>query len=72
MRTIYPSETLSFNDWIIYIHKENIRIRIQKLNHYEQNLGSKKSVSHYQRRIGQGTIGGGKLSQVSCAEVEND
>lgn len=72
MRTTYPTETLEFNDWMIYIQKEIIRIRIQKLNHYEQNLGSKKSVSHYQRRIGQGTIGGRKFPPIGCAEIEID
>jgi len=72
MRTTYPTETLEFNDWMIYIQKEIIRIRIQKLNHYEQNLGSKKSVSHYQRRIGQGTARGGRFPQNSCAEIKID
>jgi len=72
MKTTYPTETLTFNDWIIYIHKENIRIRIQKINHYEQNLRSKKSVSHYQRRIGQGTARGGRFPQDCCAEIKID
>jgi len=47
MRTTYPTEQLEFNDWMIYIQKELIKMRLQKLNHYEQNLSSKLSTKSW-------------------------
>lgn len=72
MTTTYPTETLSFNEWMLYIHKENVRIRIQKIVHYEQNLSSKKSVSHYQRRVGQSSPRRGVITPNCGAETKND
>lgn len=71
MRSTFPTEQLEFNDWMIYIQKELIKMRLQKLNHYEQNLSSKTSVQDYQRRIGPSNDRGRNISSFNYSKAQN-